>query len=72
MRFGTWGVRSWYRAGSLRTEEKTLANHRNIGTKPLCRSYFMTDGRSVSQSVHLDFEPTLGLVTKYYFLSVCC
>jgi hypothetical protein len=28
----------------------------------------MTDGQPVCQGV----EPTLGLVTKYYFLSECC
>jgi hypothetical protein len=32
------------------------------------RSYFTTDGRSVSQSACLGVEPTLGLVTRYYFL----
>jgi hypothetical protein len=35
-------------------------------------SYFTTDGQSVSQSVCLDVEPTLGLVTRYYFLSEGC
>jgi hypothetical protein len=27
---------------------------------------------TVSQPVYHDVEPTLGLVTKYYFLSKCC
>jgi hypothetical protein len=31
------------------------------------RSYFTTHGRSVSIGV----EPTLGLATRYYFLSEC-
>jgi hypothetical protein len=33
--------------------------------------HFTNDGRSVSQSVCLDVEPTLGLMTRYYFLSEC-
>jgi hypothetical protein len=36
------------------------------------RLYITTDGRSVSQSVCLGVEPTLGLVTRYYFLSEGC
>jgi hypothetical protein len=32
------------------------------------RSYFTTDGQSVCRGV----EPTLGLMTRYYFLSECC
>jgi hypothetical protein len=40
----------------------------------LCQGQFkvtlrLTDGRSVSQSV---CQPTLQLVTRYYFLSDCC
>jgi hypothetical protein len=32
------------------------------------RSHITTDGQSLSQSVCLGLEPTLGLVTRYYFL----
>jgi hypothetical protein len=33
------------------------------------RSHVTADGQSASQSVCQDIEPTLGLVTRYYFLS---
>jgi hypothetical protein len=36
------------------------------------RSYFTTDGQSVSQSLCLGVEHPLGLATRYSFLSVCC
>jgi hypothetical protein len=35
------------------------------------RSHVTTDCQSVSRSVCEDIEPTLGLVTRYYFLSEC-
>jgi hypothetical protein len=46
----------------------------NFGTNSAyrSRSYFTTDGRSVSQSVCLGIEHLLGLTTRYYFLSDCC
>jgi hypothetical protein len=36
------------------------------------RSYFATDGQSVSQSVCFGVEPTMGHVTRYYFLPERC
>jgi hypothetical protein len=60
----------------------TLSKDPSVTQETLCylpllskfevRSYFMTDGQSVSRSVCLGVEPTLGLPARYYFLSEGC
>jgi hypothetical protein len=44
----------------------------SIAPQKRSRSHVTTDGQSVSQSVCQGIEPTLGLVTRYYFLSEGC
>jgi hypothetical protein len=53
---------------SLERHFPELLNTYPSGDKSKSQSYFTTD----SQSVCLGFEPTLGLATRYYFLSECC
>jgi hypothetical protein len=43
----------------------------NHWTTHAVRSYFTTDGQSVSQYV-LVSSTLVGLATRYYFLSECC
>jgi hypothetical protein len=52
---------------------------RVMASEPISSAYFLHTSEvkvasrlTVSQSVCLGVEPTLGLVTRYYFLSVGC
>jgi hypothetical protein len=49
-----------------------LVNTWRLKSKSKSKSKLLYDWRSVSQSVCLGIEPTLGLVTWYYFLSEGC
>jgi hypothetical protein len=61
---------SWYRA-PLWDLWPDITSCRNVVCNLRSRSYFTTDGRSVSQYV-LVLNTLVGLVIRYYFLSECC